>query len=223
MRYNKDLDKVIMYLTKHIENYTDREIEYIIHNYINESDNKCPTDILRQIYNEVGVVKDKYNIYLAFIDILEKHFNIDSNILEVGGGVIPSLSKLISLRQEAGTICVYDPRLTRINNSNLVLKKEKFSKNTDVSDYELLIGFMPCEATEVMIDSAIDNNKDFLIALCDGVHSAFDDYNNYIVWHKSIITSTKMKLNKLNKDIGVTNLLKYNDPYPVIYSKSKML
>ena len=53
-------------------------------------------------------------------------FDINTDIIEVGGGILPSLAKKIALRQKSGTVTVYDPRLiTNIDKpDNLILKKE---------------------------------------------------------------------------------------------------
>ena len=47
----------------------------------------------------------------------------------------------------------------------MVLKAEYLKKNL-VSDYDLLIGYNPCAATEAMIRNCLQNHKEFIIALC---------------------------------------------------------
>ena len=211
---SKDYKKVLKYLRDNISNYSESEINYICKNYDYLEHNKFVPDILRQIYDELGLLDDKDNLYLGFIDIIKDKFNIDSNIVEVGGGVIPSLGKNITLNQKSGTVTVYDPRL--------IVKKEYFNDNTDISKCDLVIGLMPCQATEVLIRQAGKYNKDFLIGLCEGGHNAFDDYFDDDIWKENIFYLARKAIEE--NDMGVlmeTDLLDYNDPYPVIYNKRK--
>ena len=185
---SKDYKKVLKYLKDNIGNYSETEINYIFKNYDYLEDNKFVPDILRQIYDELGLLDDKDNLYLGFIDIIKDIFNIDSNIVEVGGGVIPSLGKNITLNQKSGTVTVYDPRLiNNVDNDKLILKREYFNDKTDISKCDLVIGLMPCQATEVLIRQAGKYNKDFLIGLCEGGHNAFDDYFDDDIWKENIM------------------------------------
>lgn len=220
---SKDYKKVLKYLKDNIGNYSETEINYIFKNYDYLEDNKFVPDILRQIYDELGLLDDKDNLYLGFIDIIKEIFNIDSNIVEVGGGVIPSLGKNITLNQKNGTVTVYDPRLiNNVDNDKLILKREYFNDKTDISKCDLVIGLMPCQATEVLIRQAGKYNKDFLIGLCEGGHNAFDDYFDDDIWKENIMYLARRTIEE--NDMGVlmeTDLLDYNDPYPVIYNKRK--
>lgn len=220
-----DYIKVLEYLKQHIADYSGNEAQSIALNFNMKRYSDYLPDVLRQIYDEVGILKDKDNIYLGFIDILENNFDIDSNILEVGGGVIPNLAKHINLKQTKGSITVYDPRLSISSTStSFILKKEVFTPNTDISNYNIIIGLMPCEATELIIRKATSSKKDFLIALCDGRHSEFLDYFDEELWCNNIIKLADKHIKE--NDLGtlcITDLKKYGDPYPVIYNKRKKL
>lgn len=220
---NKDYSSVISYLKEHINDYTEKEASFIALNYDKYKDNDYIPDILRQIYDELSLLKDEDNIYLGFINLIDEYFNIDSNIIEVGGGVIPTLSKHIHLRQRKGTITVYDPKVNFSNTSpNYKIIKDKFTEETDIKACDLIIGLMPCEATEIILKTAFNNNKDFLIALCDGNHNELVEYFDYEDWQNKIID--KAKSYALESSLGkvyLTDLKKYKDPYPVIYNKRK--
>lgn len=226
MNKNKEYNKVLDYLKNHLEDYSDAEINYIVNNLDILENMKFVPDVLRQIYDEVGILEDEENLYIGFVDMLEENFDIDKNIVEVGGGVIPSLAKHISLRQKNGTITVYDPRLSNSLDSNeqFILKKEKFGENTKIEDFDLLIGFMPCQATEVLIKQATANRKDFMIALCEGRHNEFDDYFDEDIWTSNMFYLAMSGIEENNLGIFIENDLKnYHDPYPVIYNKRKIL
>lgn len=223
---NPKYKKVRQYVREHLEDYSDLEIRYLISNAEMLEHTINLPDVMRQIYDELELLDDDKNAYKAFVDLLKDNFNINSNIIEVGGGVIPSVAKRISSMQETGSVTVYDPKLSKSQSStdNLKLKKERFELNTDVSRADMIIGFMPCDATELLIRKAADNKLDFLVALCEGGHYEFDDFFDTEAWTESIIcfASDKIKENGLG-ELVKTDLKAYGDPYPVIYNKRKIL
>lgn len=218
--------KVNRFLEENKHGYNDRELEFIRSNWVHFLDKKFQVDILRQMYSELGFMDDKEDIYHAFIKILEENFDIDTDIIEVGGGRIPSLAKRIALKQKKGTITVYDPNLISTDSPypNMVLRKQPFTLQTPVKEDQLIIGFMPCEATEILIQQAVRNKKDFLVALCEGGHYSFDDYFDTDSWTESILYLAEqgIKKNKLGELVKV-DLKEYGNPYPIIYNKRKVL
>ena len=60
---------------------------------------------------------------------------------------------------------LYD-KLSSADKAKLEAFKEKFSLTTNITDYDLLIGYNPCGATEAMIKNCLKNHKEYIIALC---------------------------------------------------------
>lgn len=214
------------FLAKYKDGYEPREIDYIRRNWQSCLKSKYTMDLLRQIYAELGFLSDDENIYKAFIKILEENFSIDRDIIEVGGGRFPSLAKMIALKQKTGTITVYDPRLVTTVSPlpNMKLKKETFTKKTPVTKDQMVIAFMPCEATEPAILAAGENGADFLIALCEGGPHGdeFDYFESIDEWLGSMIYTARIMARKHDLgEIEITDLKEYNDPYPVIYNKRR--
>lgn len=182
-------------------------------------------ELVREIYDELGLIPEENNIYNSFIDLLEDNFDLDGkNIIEVGGGHIPRLSKrLLSSNENIGVIRVYDPKLSRYekNTSRLKLYHHEFTENcSHIEGTDLLIGLMPCSGTYALVKSAVDNEKEFMVALCEGGYN--DDIYDYEdkkeLWLNSILTLAK-KSGKIGVDYDT--LAKYDDDYPVIYSKKR--
>ena len=104
--------QVLKFLKDHKEDYTEEEKEMILKNYAwGKKEKALVPDILRQIYDELDLLSPTKNIYLGFLKLIEKNFSIDGNLVELGGGRIPSLAKKIALQQKNGTITVYDDKL----------------------------------------------------------------------------------------------------------------
>ena len=187
------------------------------------------TECVREIYDELGLIPDDKNIYIGFIDIIENEFGIEGkNIVEVGGGHIPRLAKRLSEKQVNGKVKVYDPLLSKYEKSTpkLSLVRTKFVENMIVPDYtDLLVGLQPCAAAERIIEAAIQNDIDFIIALCEGgPHGEwFDFYESDDEWLCSVITRAMRGVEGKNmgKLIIEKSLEKYDDSYPVIYNKRK--
>lgn len=181
-------------------------------------------DILRQILCELNLLKDEDNAYLEFANLIEKVHGLNKNIIEVGGGVIPSLAKIVALKQKKGTITVYDPRLIEENTlSNLILRKESFTIKTPTSNTDLFIGFMPQKATETIINKACLEQKDFMITLCgDGISDEEDYYEDNEEFLHAILHMAKNKIEQANLGtMELTYLPSLKELYPVIYNKRK--
>ena len=221
---SKDYKKVLKYLRDNISNYSESEINYICKNYDYLEHNKFVPDILRQIYDELGLLDDKDNLYLGFIDIIKDKFNIDSNIVEVGGGVIPSLGKNITLNQKSGTVTVYDPRLSiyEEDTSKFHLVRKPFTESTNIGNHNLMVALMPCEACETVIRSAIKNKIDFMLGFCEGGPHGdeFDYFEDDDEWLNSMLYLAKdgIEENGMGK-MKVKYLQECKNPYPVIYNE----
>ena len=225
MQQDKDkYERVKKYIMDHMEDYTPREIQYMIENYDQGKRTRFAPDVLRQIYDRLGITPDKDNMYKGFVELLKKNYDINCDIIEVGGGVIPVIAKHIRDEQVTGSVTVYDPKISRIldNEDGYTLKREMFTDNTKTGDAKLFIGFMPCQATELIIRKAVENNADFMIALCEGGHYDFDDYFDEEEWRDSMRYLARRELAKKNMGtLEETDLKSYGDPYPVIYSKRR--
>lgn len=210
------------FLRDHAKDYTLEEKEFILKNCAWGQKSSLVPDMLRQIYDELGFLDSERNIYDGFVDLLEENFDIDRNIVEIGGGKIPSLAKKIALRQMHGTITVYDDKLitTDFNLPNLSLKKRRLQAD-ELLNADMIIGFMPCDGTQTAIDLAKRNRIDFMIALCEGSCQnempAFmnDDWENSMIYEarKAVRDGHLGELKK------VKMAKKYQNPYPVIYNQ----
>lgn len=225
MKRKKKQNLIIDLIIKYPELFTEAERSYLINNCTASYKDRLMPDLFREVYDKLDLLKDDENIYLGFIDLLDNEFDIkNKDIIEVGGGIFPQLAKKISNIQEKGQIKVYDPRLSfyEDNTSKLTLVREKFSNKTKVDDVDLLIGFMPCEATYTIVDSAARNDIDFMIALCEGGPHGdiYDYYESDEEWLHSIISFANSLVEDNNMGtLEKTYLKEYHNPYPVIYNK----
>lgn len=181
----------------------------------------------RELFDELGIELNHENLYVAFARLVNQLFNIkDKNIIEVGGGVIPTLAKKMSLDIGSGHITVYDPILSiyEKDTPKMTLVREQFDNKTDVSDTDLIVSLMPCKAAEVVVDVATKNNIDFIIGLCEGgPHGdCFDFYEDDEEWRSSLMYSCKRKC--MEKEMGEVKTLylrQCGNPYPIIYNERK--
>ena len=171
---------------------------------------------------------DEENIYLGFSKMIGERYGWDTKILEVGGGYYPIFSKYIDDAQTKnglGKITVFDPVLVTNKLGTVNLQKKEFSHDIDVSDFDLLVGICPCEATTEIIKSAVVNKKEFFIAMCGCTHFPMYDmpwfYNPsylYPMWVEEVVA-----LAKEQEDDGFEVIQETVDnfPYPIISSKIK--
>lgn len=211
------------FLKEHTKNYSEKEKEFILKNCAWGRKKGLVPDILRQIYDELGIVEESKNVYNGFIDLLVENFDINRNIVEIGGGKIPSLAKKLALRQKSGTITVYDDKLITSKTviPNLILKKERIKKDQILKNTDMLIAFMPCDGTETAIHLAKENNMDFMIAFCEGschneIFSPMEES-----WEQSMIYEARKAVRDGNLGNLETKYMKkrYQNPFPIIYNK----
>ena len=228
MRTKSEIIKQITLIKKYLKDHPDYfdEWEQMHINSCISTDytDKFIPDLMRELFGELDLFKEDEDIYDGFIQLLKENFDINKSIIEVGGGIIPVLGNRIAKMQEAGNVTIYDPRLgtTKTNIPNLKLKKEKFTADTKVSKSGLIIALMPCEATETIIRTACANNKDFMIAMCEGGPHGdiYDFYEDEEEWLESMLYYAERLIedNKMGT-LQKTYLKEYKDPYPVIWNR----
>ena len=216
------------YLKEYGQNYSDTSREFMQENFLKLTEPGETPDILFQLYCKFGMIPEEQNIYMGFAKMIGEKYGWDNRILEVGGGYYPIFSKYVDDEQQrigSGTITVMDPMLVTDKLGKVKLQKQEFSRDMEVSDFELLIGICPCEATKEIISSALFNKKEFFIAMCGCTH--FDYYEMpyfygydfaYRMWVEDVYG-----LAKEQEDDGfeVTKQFVDNFPYPIISSKRK--
>ena len=227
-RLKTNYELVVDFINKYPNEFENHEINYLMS--YSKKDHKPGVmipDIVREVYDELGILEDKDNAFLGFIDLLSNSFNYkEENILEVAGGIFPRLAKRIANNQTSGKITVYDPRLNskETSSDNFKLVRKKFYADENIGDTGLLIGFMPCEATYNIIDAAARNRVDFMIALCEGgPHGdCYDFFESDNDWLRTMICMAERAVEDNNLGTLEKRYLKeYHDPYPVIYNRRK--
>ena len=216
---------IVGYLNDNDDAFNTLEKNTIINNCImnNDDGNYTLPSVVSQVYDELNLLPDDRNIYKEFLKLLDSEFKIkDKNIIEIGGGNIPRLAIRIASMQEKGTITVYDPNLYMKNYlyNNLKLKKEKFSTLTNTKNIDILIGLMPCGATDKIVKSAIKNNKDFMIALCDhyNTSSNFDECDDDFEWRENLICRLREEIENNNMGVLKVKKIKAIGSNPIIYN-----
>ena len=182
-------------------------------------------DLMREIYDELGLLTEEQDIYTGFMSLLGDAFPYrERKILEVGGGIFPRLGKRISKEQTTGSITVYDPRLCvrEQDTPKMKLIRKKFHQNDSIGDHNLMIAFMACEGAEQLLDAACKNKCDFMVGFCEGgPHGdGYDFYEDEEEWLHCMmyIAESGVRDHRMGK-VKEKELKQYGDPYPVIYNE----
>ena len=193
--------------------------------------NPTAPDVLMQIYETVGCGVKEGSFYNAHLNKIQELYGLDKNILEVAGGRMPAFANKVATIQKKtkkGTITVYDPCLiiTKPNFKNLKLHKEDFMPDTDIKSYDLIMGLLPCEATEAIITTSCKAQKDFYVAMCGCVHFDFYDpfaYYTPHIYQQYVIQLAKDMLKEYDNGELVVEYLpeEYQIDYPILYNRKK--
>lgn len=217
--------KIMDFVRNNSDIFTEFEIQFI-KSYLDWDDNKplLVPDLMRELYDEVGILPARQNIYLGFIKLLDDTFSLDGKtIIEIGGGILPRLGERLAAISEVKKVIVYDPRLSvhKEDTDNLKLVRKNVSQYDEIEDADLIVGLMPCKGAETIVRQATSKNIDFMIALCEGgAHGdEFDYFEDAEEWLCSIMHEAengviKKKMGKLKQK----SLKQYGDLYPVIYN-----
>ena len=180
-------------------------------------------DLLREIFDNLALIPVEENMYVAFLNEILKHYDIsDKKIVEVGGGVFPNLAKRIVTKQTTGKITVFDPRLDPRckSDSKMTLVRDNFTRKTPIDDADLIIGLRPCKGIDVLLDSAIENKKDFMIWFCEGgPHGDYFDYfEDEDEWYNCMKVTARNGVER--QHMGKIKKIEYPhlSNYPIIYN-----
>jgi hypothetical protein len=171
-----------------------------IQNYLNGYSNRVIDSQIAQFYKEYGVLDERADMYKAFVNIIKhNHPNLsDMTILDVCGGMVPQLGR--ELAKEAKHVMVVDRNMVYKNNpDNLEPIQMRIESYRDLPKADMIVGLLPCEATQHIIDYSVCNKKDFVIALCG-------------CWHKLDLSkkiADKMILMQEPGDTTATKNIKY--------------
>lgn len=179
-------------------------------------------DVMSQVYGATGVFDLVDNIYDMNIQEIKSDYSIDQDILEVGCGFYPAMGIKLSNMQKSGSITVMDPDVIPTSSGKITIYKEMFTKDTDVSKYQLIMGVMPCEGVIPMIESANKNELDLYIQLCGCTH-----FENMSPFFTPTLSSWYGYISKVMEDTIPDNrhyemTLPDWSAYPVIKTKRKI-
>lgn len=169
------IEKIEEYLGLYGDTIKEKKLA-LMRKLVGDENDSCYT----QAWDALSLLQDAENPYLGFRDVIEKNFGLDIDILEIGGGVYPSLSYSINSRQieiGKGSITVYDPLLSkRLVSNGVILERKSFTADVDVSKFDLIISKEPCLATYAMLDAGGRTDKSMVLSPCKCYDLLPEDY-----------------------------------------------
>ncbi len=177
--YNISDDKfeVITKFWKEYGKFFNKDTQYNFKHYLLGAFLEADLPLLYlSIYSYLKVLSKQKDVYKWFLNYLkDNHKNfLDQNILEVSCGSVPALIKLIAEEIESekrsGTVTGIDKELIVTQIKGAELKKDSFSYKTDISSFDTIIGYAPCEATPIALRRACLEKKELSIAVCECLH-----------------------------------------------------
>lgn len=191
-----------------------------LEDYKKENPNELTEEQFKKIEKEIAkrkknIVSDEYFDFMLWMrgfqsrqDYFSKYVLKRLNkknakkVLEVGCGRTYRLSKI--LQQKGFEMTCIDPKVELSDEKlGIVVKKEMFDYNYDLSNYDFVIAQEPCDATEHIVRACIKQNKPFIIALCGVPHKLIsgEEFEEVIDWYKYLINiseNNEIKLRVIN-------------------------
>ena len=226
--------RIIEFIEQHPEGYDEDTKEALQRSVLWGRRTSSTVSELDEIYNYLNLDQKDNNIYQAFADMVTANFDIDRPIYEIGGGQLPTVGKILALKQKQGTVTIYDPKLlfTKTDIPNLKLVKKEFTGEEIVESNALMIGYKPCDAIIPMMKYIAKNDLDFMIALCDCAHGFPEimDYDDLNLWYQSCEwpvyskyseEERHKKLGQVIRRVKRLSMKKYGNYCPVIYNSTE--
>lgn len=230
-KQRKSVEEAYQEYKKNYEHfYNEKARKYIEDNFFNGANRTSNTDILMQLYSELGLDIGKHTFYDEHLERINSIFGLDRDIIEVASGYIPAFANKIAKKQLAlnrGTITIYEPELfeEKAKYSNMTIHKEKFTEQTKINKDSLGIGILTCDATEAMIRNFCKNNMDFYIAMCNCAHKSNNIFPTYQYQNKMVDLAESLleKYSNNKKELKIDYL---DDEFffgyaPIIYTKQR--
>lgn len=214
------------YLDKYGSLYPEYVYEFITNHFMGvEFFGGIDIDVMSQIYEEVGVYEAiNRSLYQSFLEYMNKYYDLDRNLLDVGCGFFPSFSKKVALSQKKGSVKALDYDVITTEVPGIEVEKVRFDTKYDISNIDMIYGLEPCEATTDMIKVANAADIDLCICMCGCTHikSSYYNYemNPYRMWLDCVIDVMKSTLPKSRK-----YEMEYTDfhRYPIFRTYKKTL
>ncbi len=218
----KKLKQMIKKLGIDIDNYPDEALEFIYDNFcFYEEDFKVIPDIILQLKSGLSLIRDDENLYLKFIKHLAQKNLLSGNILEVGCGYYPALAQKLIQIPSVKSVTVMDPNLTIDKLSNLRLVKAEFTQAMDITGYDTIIGFKPCDATTSIIQAANEQSLPFSVVLCECTHFENPYMHMPLSIEKWRDYTWKIANDKLDRNSNLEESFLENEPIPNHYTLTK--
>ena len=139
----------------------------------------------------------RYNRYEHFSKFIKAMYPDARKVLEVGCGA-GDLSKLLTELGYEVTALDYI-KYNNLDKQGIAFYEKEFTLDTDISEYDLVVGLHCCDATERVIRNCINNDKEFAVVVCEK-HQGLENNNiknrnQYIKYLKNI--SNRLKVTDL--------------------------
>ena len=224
LTYNELKIRFIEYLKMYGASYDKNNLKIIKDYFLSCLGIKSPNVLLAQIYSCVGAYSTVDDPYIGYLNKLKEFFNINCNILDVASGDYPAFGVQIAKEQltlSNGTVTMYDPNLVlgRPLIKNMVLHKEKFTKETVISNFDVVTSILPCSVTDLLLDRLLEEDKEFFVALCN-CHE-HGQHGHQIRSHEEIISEVNSKIQKRGNGKLIVEHLEehYRNKLPILIYK----
>lgn len=221
------------FLDTYGQNYTLDDLNFIKKNFHNYYTLYGVDTRLGQLYSLFGCYPKQVDPYIGFVNMLQKYFDLKTDILDVASGHYPAFGSIIASRQikmQSGTITLYDPSIVCIDNPpypNMKIYRDKFDNISSLSEYSLITTTLPCTITKEVIDKVIGTDQDLFLALCGcyghGMDNIEFEVSNGIRLYDSVVKYAVNLCKKRGKGEIMVDYLdkRYNISQPMLIYKAK--
>lgn len=112
--------------------------------------------------------ENRLNTQSAYVNIVSEIISSKDRVLDVGGGAMPFSSILMKdYFEKVGAMDNFCISEEALNTTGICAKKGYFKTETPLQNYDAVVGSMPCTAIRSIVENCHNNNKGYIIKLCN--------------------------------------------------------
>ena len=103
-----------------------------------------------------------------YVSIVSKLVSQENRVLDVGAGLIPYSSILMKdYFKKVGAMDQFFVSENALNVTGINAQNKYFDEKTSIDNYDYVVGRTPCSAIKSIVENCHNNNKGYLIKLCN--------------------------------------------------------
>lgn len=178
-KYFSRKNEMIEFVMSHISQYQEKVGYNILGTlatdyFLQSTTNNIPVSTgVGELLSKFDIYNEGCDPYIEMTKLLDQYSFLEGNCCEIAAGDYPRLAELVipKIKLNHGKLTIYEPDVIFCDIKGVKIIRERFTKDTDITEFDTLYGMFPCNATLSIVEKAFEEDKNLMLAFCDCDHS----------------------------------------------------